>query len=523
MTQGEKNLRTAELITSLSLALDIGLGLPTDTLLRGALASVRLARAAGFSDVECRAAFYLPLVSMVGCTTTSTSDGAMLGDELDAAELMWADKLDMQAMMPILWRTIGRDQSAFSRTAMIGKMFYLGASGAMAAQHAMHCEAARILSERMGLDAETCRGVLHNNERWDGKGTPHGLAGEAITRPARAMHIGKLVAHFFVESGLAVALEIVAKRAGKEFDPALVAVLKSHTPEIFRDIAGGNIRDLVLAEEPGPCLRVDATALGTAFAALADFADFKTPHMLGHSRRVAEVAGAAGKLCGLPPADVAQLRHAGFIHDIGRVGVQAALWTKNGNLSAGERERVRLHTYLTERVFADSPVLKPIGALGAQHHERLDGSGYHRGVAGPALGASARILAAANAWCALTETRPHRPTHTEAEAAKVLGNEAKAGVYDTRAVDAVLASCGQKAGGRPGGRPGGRQSAAVALSDREMEVLRLVARQHSNKAIGKTLGISPKTVERHITHVYDKLGVISRAGATLHAAENGWL
>ncbi len=515
MAQVEQPLRVAELISALSLALDIGLGLPVETLMRGALVSSRLAKAAGFSGADCRAAFYLPLVSMVGCTTTSTSDGAMLGDELAAAELMWADKADGRAMMPILWRNIGSDRSAFGRAAMIGKMFYLGASGAMAAQHAMHCEAARILSERLGLDAETCLGVLHNNERWDGKGTPHRLAGEAISRPARAMHIGKLAAHCFTEGGIDHALATVEKRSGKEFDPALVKVLKSDAPHIFENLSTGNIRDLVLAEEPGRPLTIDTEATDTAFAAIADFADFKTPHMLGHSRRVADTAELAAKACSLPAAEVALLRHAGFVHDLGRVGVQAAIWTKSGTLSSGDRERVRLHTYLTERVFADSPLLKPIGALGALHHERLDGSGYHRGLQGAALSAPARILAVANAWCALTEARPHRPTHTEAEAAKILNDEAKAGKLDQRAVDAVLSGQGQK--------PHARRTAGISLSDREMEVLRLVARQQSNKDIARSLGISPKTVERHITHVYDKLGVISRAGATLQAAENGWL
>jgi HD-GYP domain-containing protein (c-di-GMP phosphodiesterase class II) len=515
MAQGEAPLRVAELISALSLALDIGLGLPVESLLRGALVSSRLAQAAGFSDEECRAAYYLPLVSMVGCTTTSLSDGEMLGDELGASELMWADKTDGRAMMPMLWRNIGRDRQAPARAAMIGRMMIFGMRGGMKSQHAMHCEAAAILSERLGLDAETCASVAHNNERWDGKGTPHGIAGEAIRRPARAMQIGRLAAHFYMEGGIGRALEVVGQRAGAEFDPALVKVLISGAPQIFADLSSGDIRSMVLAEEPGLPLTIADADTDRAFAAIADFADFKTPHMLGHSRRVAQAAEAAAKACGLPAADAAMLSHAGHVHDLGRVGVQAAIWMKSGTLSAGDRERVRLHTYLTERVFADSPLLRPIGALGALHHERLDGSGYHRGLAGLALSSSARILAAANAWCALTEARPHRPVHTEPEAAKALSGEVKAGRLDARAVDAVLSAQGQK--------PHARRSSAITLSDREMEVLRLVARQHSNKAIARSLGISPKTVERHVTHVYDKLGVISRAGATLHASENGWL
>jgi HD-GYP domain-containing protein (c-di-GMP phosphodiesterase class II) len=218
----------------------------------------------------------------------------------------------------------------------------------------------------------------------------------------------------------------------------------------------------------------------------------------------------------MPAADIALLRRAALVHDIGRVGVSAGIWVKAGALSAGERERVRLHTYLTERVFADSPALQPIGALGAQHHERLDGSGYHRGLAATAQSAPARLLAVANAWCALTEPRPHRQMLTPKEASDVLAAEARTGILDGKAVDAVLTAAGQKPNRS-------RRAAAIALSDREIEVLRDVARQQTNKQIAKKLGISPKTVERHVTHIYDKLGVTTRAGAALYATENGLL
>ena len=166
--------------------------------------------------------------------------------------------------------------------------------------------------------------------------------------------------------------------------------------------------------------------------------------------------------------------------------------------------------------FADSPVLAPLGALGSAHHERLDGSGYHRGLAGSSLSGTARLLAAANAWCALTEARPHRPQMTEAEAAAELTTQAKAGLFDRKAVDAVLTAAGQK-----GARA--RRAASVTLSEREIEVLRLLSRGGTNAAIADELGLSPKTVERHVTHIYDKLGVTTRAGAAIYALENGLL
>jgi HD-GYP domain-containing protein (c-di-GMP phosphodiesterase class II) len=229
---------------------------------------------------------------------------------------------------------------------------------------------------------------------------------------------------------------------------------------------------------------------------------------------VAAVVGAAARAAGLPAADITTITRAGLIHDVGRVGIPARLLSKSGPLSRADRERIHLHTYLTGRIFAENPVLAEIGALGCSHHEQLDGSGYHRGLTAPALPAAARLLAAANAWCAMTEARPHRPQMSEAEAGAALAAKVREGLLDRRAVDAVLTATGQKGSHR-------RRAASPALSERETEVLRLVARQETNAGIAAQLKIAPKTVERHVTHVFDKLGVSTRAGAALRALEDG--
>jgi HD-GYP domain-containing protein (c-di-GMP phosphodiesterase class II) len=191
------------------------------------------------------------------------------------------------------------------------------------------------------------------------------------------------------------------------------------------------------------------------------------------------------------------------------------LLSKSGQLTKAEHERIRMHCYFTERIFADNPALAPIAVLGCAHHERLDGSGYHRGLSAAGLSASARLLAAANTWCSLTEARPHRQQMTDAEAASTLSDQAKDGLFDKNAVDAVLTAMGRKDGRS-------RRAAAVGLSEREIE-LRNLAREHTNASIAATLGISPKTVERHVTNIYNKLGVSTRAGATIYALENGYL
>jgi DNA-binding CsgD family transcriptional regulator len=304
--------------------------------------------------------------------------------------------------------------------------------------------------------------------------------------------------------------------AGNQLDPTLAALLAEDPAPFVAGLDAADLSRAVLDAEPGSPVWLSGAGIETALSAIADFGDFKSPHMLGHSRRVASLASAAARAASLPEKDAADIGRAGLIHDIGRVGVQAHLLSKTGQLSLAEHERIRLHSYLTGRVFAGSPELAPLGLLGSSHHERMDGSGYHRGLSAPALSAPARLLAAANAWCALTEPRPHRPQMTANEAAAALSAQARAGLYDRRAVDAVLTAAGQK-----GARS--RRAASSALSEREIEVLRLLSRERTNAAIADQLGLSPKTVERHVTHIYDKLGVATRAGAAVWALENGLL
>ena len=249
---------------------------------------------------------------------------------------------------------------------------------------------------------------------------------------------------------------------------------------------------------------------------MADFADIKSPYTLGHSPGVAALAAGAARRCGLVEADVTALRRAGLLHDIGRVGVSAGIWGKEGALSEREWEQVRLHSYYTDRVLARPEPLRRLGALASQHHERMDGSGYHRALAGAALSPPARILAAADAYQAMTEPRPHRRALSPEEAESELRREVRAGRLDGDAVHAVLAEAGHRV-------PPARRERPAGLSGREVEVLRLLARGLSNRDMAEQLFVSPDTVKHHIQHIYDKTAVSTRAGATMFAMENSLL
>jgi HD-GYP domain-containing protein (c-di-GMP phosphodiesterase class II) len=226
---------------------------------------------------------------------------------------------------------------------------------------------------------------------------------------------------------------------------------------------------------------------------------------------VAELVGAAAERR-LNPEEATAVRRAALVHDVGRVAVAAGIWQKPAPLSPDEWERVRLHAYHSERVLAPSPFLAALAPAATAHHERLDGSGYHRGAGAPALGPPARLLAAADAYRAMTEPRPHREALSPAKAAEALGREASEGRLDPDAVAAVLEAAGQ---------PVPRIERPAGLTEREAQVVGLLARGRQTKQIAWSLGISAKTADRHIQNAYGKIGVSTRAGATLFAMEHG--
>jgi HD-GYP domain-containing protein (c-di-GMP phosphodiesterase class II) len=267
--------------------------------------------------------------------------------------------------------------------------------------------------------------------------------------------------------------------------------------------------------EPGRRVVLDDERLDRACLAIADFADLKTPYAGGHSRAVAELASGAARCAGLPEDDAVAVRRAGLLHDVGSVGVSAAIWCKPGALSETEWERVRMHGYYTERILARPAAFARLGAIAAHHHERCDGSGYHRAVHGGALGVQAKILAAADAYQAMLEPRPHRAPRTPDDAVTELRRDARAGRLDPSAVDAVLECAGHPAPVR--------RELTFGITERELEVLRRIARGASTKAVAAQLGISPKTADNHVQSVYAKIGVSTRAGATLFAMEHGLL
>jgi HD-GYP domain-containing protein (c-di-GMP phosphodiesterase class II) len=273
----------------------------------------------------------------------------------------------------------------------------------------------------------------------------------------------------------------------------------------------------MLELEPSPFVERDEAELVAVAAAFGDLVDLKTPFTTGHSKEVARLGKAAAETLSLDQETVRRVAIAGHLHDVGRVGVMNAVWEKAGPLSSAEWEQARLHAYHSERILASCALLEPMARLAGMHHERLDGSGYHRGCRARDLPVGARVLAAADSFQAMTESRPHRPAFPASQAAEQLHREARAGRLDADAVAAVVEAAGQAHRSRA------RIRGPAGLSEREIEVLRLVATACSNREIAARLHISRRTAEHHVQHIYTKIGVSTRSAAALFAAEHDLL
>jgi HD-GYP domain-containing protein (c-di-GMP phosphodiesterase class II) len=306
---------------------------------------------------------------------------------------------------------------------------------------------------------------------------------------------------------------MLRSRRGTEFDPELVDHFCAHAGELLASIDHLDGWDALIGGHAELGRELSGEDLDRALEAFADYADVKSPSRLGHSRAVAQLAAAAAGTLGLPSDDIALVRRAALVSDVGAIGVSAGILDKAGPLTSAERERIRTHPYLTARTFSNPAALAAIGQLAAKHHERMDGSGYPSGLTAESLPMTVRLIAAADVYQALLEPRPYRGPLTRDEAREVLAAEVTHGRLDGDAVRAVLDAAGHRVR-RQMGQAGG-------LTAREIEVLVLLSRGLTRRQIAHELTISSKTVGNHEEHIYAKLGVSTRGAAALYAMRHG--
>jgi HD-GYP domain-containing protein (c-di-GMP phosphodiesterase class II)/DNA-binding CsgD family transcriptional regulator len=501
-----------ELLGGLSLVTDIGSGSPLEESLKRCLVAGRLARITGCSDSEVNDVLYTALLQHLGCTAYAHETARVWGDDIVTTRVSFLSSSGELADMWRVWvpeiaNATGRSKPRVLATTVVTAR-RMEAEGPPAT-----CEVASSASRALGLPQPVQDGLSHMFAMWNGKGLPS-AAGEAIPLTARIMQVAFTAVMFALHANIEVAEAEVRRRAGTQLDPTIADLLIQRADELLADLDQIDAHQAVLDAEPAPVRRVEKTELGNVARTFGNLVDLKSPWLRGHSAAVGDLAAAAAGTLGLPK-EVDTLRIAGYLHDLGRVGVSSAIWDKAGPLTMAEREQARLHAYHSERILARVPPLANLATLAGQHHEHTDGTGYHRGLTATQLSMASRVLACADAYQSMIEERPHRKAIAAARAADRLEAEAHEGRLDADAASGVIEAAGL--------RRAVRRSRPADLTERQLEVLRLVSRGLSNADIAKRLVLSRRTVEHHVQDIYAKIGASTRAGAAMFAMQHGLL
>jgi HD-GYP domain-containing protein (c-di-GMP phosphodiesterase class II) len=505
-------VRVVEVLAALSLTTDIASGVPLEKGLRTCAVATAFGRELKLDQADLATVFHTALLRAIGCTSHASENAAQFGD--DIAFQAWLKEVDLgdEAVLGRQMQRFAHWADESQRAAMVADFIetapIVGPRANVAA-----CEVGRALGPKLGLPEAAVAALDNVYERWDGRGIPGVRSGEDLPLASRVVHVAEQAVLVAAEGGDhdAVVAEL-RRRAGGHLDPALVAAFADSAETGLAPLGERDILAAVVAAEPGTVSLAGDDVVLQLCRALACVVDLKGRYLLGHSDHVATIARTAARLAGLGPEAQHEIETAGLLHDIGRAGVPSSVWDLPGPHSDADWERVRLHTYWTSRVLERVPALASLAALAASHHEHLDGSGYHRGARAGELSYEQRLLAAADALAELTEPRPARPAMRLPDAAAQLEQGARDGRFDAQAVAAVV-----EAAGMPRRRP----SLPNDLTEREVDVLRLVARGLTNQQIADELVLSARTVGNHLAHIYDKTGRRSRAGAAVFAMEHG--
>lgn len=494
-------------VASLTLILDLANGVEEESSQRTAAFAWHLATEACLPAADRGTAFMAALLYHIGCTAFASSEARFADDDIALRASL--ARIDRESPSALAWALLRANHGAASRiTALIN----VGLNRADIRDHWMReaCGAARSLAAHLGCTAATLLALDEVYERWDGRGGPHGLRGDALSVPSRVMQAAHVAVLFHAAGGRQVARTALQQAARGTIDPVWAA--RAESALALLDTPSDLSTAFSAPESLEAAAGISVTRAAEVFG---EFADLQTPHTRGHSASVARLARATGLSLGLSPESLGALELAAHLHDVGHAALPTALWMQARPWSENERRRAQSHVSVTERILGQAPALQDAARIAGAHHERLGGSGYPRGTTSSQLDRASRLLAVVEVACDRAADRPHRCALGVMAVTRHLASEADEGRLDATCVEAVLLALGQA---RP--RAAG---ANLQLTEREIDVLRPLATGQTNKQIARTLGISDRTVQTHTLHIYSKLGVDTRAGAALAASRAGLL
>jgi HD-GYP domain-containing protein (c-di-GMP phosphodiesterase class II) len=513
-------LRLAEIVATLALAQDNAFGQPLESQLRSCLLATWICDAAGVEDDVRATGYWVALLRYIGCTGHAHEVATLFGDEIAIrAQTLVHDAANPAEVMSDVFAYATADRSDEERDEIIRTLQQTAHEWAVF-NFTSGCEVGDMLVERLDFSPAVRESLAFTFERWNGKGFPTHAEGEAIPLPMRVVHLShdmEAIARIFSPEH---AVEAARDRRDRTYDPALADLFVAHGAEWLSQLAALDPWDAVLELEPEPRRVLSGDELDAALVVAADFIDLKSPYMGGHSRRCAQLATDAARVLGLSDDVVTKLGRAALVHDFGTTAVSNAILDKPAALTRTEFDRIELHPMLTEQMLRRSPALAELDPIASAHHEKCDGSGYHRRLRADTSDPASCILAATEVYVGLTTERADRPPFADDDAAAELRRLEGEGALEPRATRAVLVAAGH---GEPGPRTRRRPDNPGGLTRREVDVLGLAAKGLTTREIADRLVISPKTADHHIQHIYTKIDVSTRAAAALWAIQHGVL
>jgi putative nucleotidyltransferase with HDIG domain len=403
----------AEVVSALSQALDLGSGASAWHSVRTCVLGMRIARELGLTEEAQGELYYSLLLKDAGCSSNASDIyNALRSDDISA-------KRDVKK---VDWTRMGREALTYALAHVAPERPFWERAKAIAkvaSQQkkqtqkvtALRCERGATLARLMGLEEGTATGIAGLDEHWDGSGNPVGLIGEAIPLSSRIMLLAQTLEVFFADDGPETAVSVATQRSRRWFDPDLVRAVRalSSGKKLWSGLGQGRDLELALQMEPRPKTMSEGhVSLDAICQAFAQIVDAKSPFTYNHSNGVANAAVTIAKNLDLEPSRILFVRHAALLHDLGKMAVSNAVLEKPGKLDEDEWKAMRSHPEFTLSILRTIPGFEEMSEVAASHHEKLDGSGYFRGLTADRMSTEARILVVADIFDALTADRPYR-------------------------------------------------------------------------------------------------------------------
>ena len=462
-------------LTAIAQVGDLSMGQPLGHSRRVASLARMLAQAAHGDGEHLQVAEQVALLRWSGCTANAEGFADLLGDDVEGRRAM-------------LDQTLGKEE--------------MNAVHQATPLAVVHCEVSGEIAKTLELGIAVEAGLCRVFETYDGTGRPLGVTHEQIPEAAYQVVLAGDLDILSRAHGLDAALRWIRGQSDRRYPASLVSLLVENAGEWLANLE-------TLLKPPAHA----QTERSVSLTLVGDVIDLKLPWLAGHSRQVAHVAMEAARLSGLSEPTLTAIGKAALIYGLGRAAVSNHLWNSAGALPYGAAERVHLVPYWTQQALRPINELAAPGEIASHAYERLNGSGYFRGVMGDALCAEHRLFATSVAWVALRGARPWRSAYGESEAAKLLKQDASYGLFDKDVCEAVIAAAR--------GERRVHQPKASILTARECRILLEISRGASNKQVARLLDISPSTVRTHVESIFRKLECSTRAAATLKALTLG--